>query len=75
VQAGGEGENLAGCARALCVEALNFLDFFASFLGQAKNEEPVRLEDKAVKVYTLWRMVLMILNGMKQLVLTNLYFN
>ena len=31
-------------------EALNFLGFFASFLGQAKNEEPVRLEDKTMKV-------------------------
>ncbi|MEM8893536.1 MAG: hypothetical protein AAGC88_03095 [Bacteroidota bacterium] len=43
---GGRDENLAGCVMALWEEALNFLDFFASFLGQAKNEEPVRLEDK-----------------------------
>ncbi len=43
VRSGGEDENLARGARGCREGALNFLGFFASFLGQAKNEEPVRL--------------------------------
>ncbi len=36
---GGQEENLARGAIASADGALNFLDLFASFLGQAKNEE------------------------------------
>ncbi len=46
MQAGGKGENFAREAIGKWVGVLNFLDFFASFLGQAKNEVPVRHEDK-----------------------------
>jgi len=33
-------ENLARAGVGLCGEALNFLDFFVSFLCQDKNESP-----------------------------------
>ncbi len=42
----GRTKILRGVREAKREEVLNFIDFFASFLGQAKNEEPVRLEDK-----------------------------
>jgi len=32
-------ENSAGVCRLLCGEALNFLEFFGSFLFQDKNEQ------------------------------------
>jgi hypothetical protein len=38
------GGKFSGPCVGTWAEALNFLDFFASFLGQAKNEEPARLE-------------------------------
>ncbi len=47
------GGKFSGPCAGMREEALNFLDFFASFLGQAKNEEPVRLEDNEIPNITV----------------------
>ncbi len=46
MRAGGRGENFVGRAKAWWEEALNFLDFFASFLGQAKMKYPYGIRTK-----------------------------
>lgn len=45
------GGKFSGPSVGKRAEALNFLDFFASFLGQAKNEEPARLEGILIDSY------------------------